>query len=135
MTEEDFRKNPPYGFTAVELPSEEEKPKRSDFSIALTEALEAELATFGEEILWRKTPTKAIAGTSKETKAMMAAGYYENATLNLLIVPTDSIPELEDTSPPKVNELLTLRESTWRITQVDQLELAHGFQLTIEKLP
>lgn len=129
---EDFRNDPPYGFTAVELPTN--KPPRSDFSIALTEALKAELDTFGEEITWRNTATKAIAGTSKETKAMMAAGYYENATLNLLILPTDSI-DLEDKSPPKVNELITLRESSWRISQVDQLELAHGFQLTIEKLP
>lgn len=127
-----FRENPPYGFTAVDLP--EEIPTRSDFSIALTDALAAELEEFGEDITWRNKQTKAIPGTSRETKAMLAAGYYENATLNITILPPEVIGT-EDTSNPKVNELITLREYTWRINQVDQLELKHAFLLTIEKLP
>lgn len=133
MSTDNFRDNPPYGLTES---GEQPTPThtRSDFSIALTDALNEEIEAFGEEINWRGVTTKGMPGTSKETKAMMAAGYYENQATNLVILPPESIG-ITDTSQPKVNEIITMRNAQWRIEEVDHLELGHGYGLTIQKLP
>lgn len=133
MTTDNFRNNPPYGLTAAGTAPATEST-RSDFSLALTDALNEEIDAFGEEIQWREITTKGMPGTSKETKAMMAAGYFDNEATNLVILPPDSIG-LKDQSPPRVNEIITMRNARWRIEEIDHLELAHGYGLTIQRLP
>ena len=103
------------------------------FGAALTASVEAEIEAFGEEIIWRGAFTKAIVGTNKQTKAMVAAGYFENEALNLVVLPPSFYGY--DGEQPKVNETLTLRERTWRIHEVEQKEFAHAFELTIQLVP
>jgi hypothetical protein len=104
-----------------------------DFGAALTATVEAELEAFGEEIIWRGAVTKAIVGTNKQTKAMVAAGYFENEALNLIVLPPSFYGY--DGENPKVNEQITFREKTWRIHEVDQKEFAHAFELTVQLVP
>jgi hypothetical protein len=104
-----------------------------DFGAALTASVEAELEAFGEEIIWRGAFTKAIVGTNKQTKAMRAAGYYENETINLIVLPPSFYGY--DGEQPKVNETLTLRDKTWRIHEVEQQEFLHAYELTVQLVP
>lgn len=103
------------------------------FGAALTATVEAELEAFGEEITWRGAITKAIVGTNKQTKAMRAAGYFENEALNLIVLP----PEFYGYSgeQPKVNETITMRGKTWRVHEVEQHEFAHAYELTVQLIP
>lgn len=102
------------------------------YADALSNSVEAELEAFGEEITFRGIYAKGIPGTTKETKAMEAAGYFRNSTLTLQILPPAKLG-LENT-PPKVNETIGLREKNWRIHQVETLVSGHAYTLIIEEI-
>ena len=92
---------------------------------ALKANLLAELSALGEEAIFKGHYIKVLAGTTKETKAMRAAGYYQNEAINMVIAPIDL-------DPPKVNEVLEYQCKKFRITEVESLEYGHGFNLTLE---
>ena len=96
---------------------------------ALKANLVAEIAALGEEIIFNGTYTKAIAGTTNQTKAMRAAGYYQSEAINMVIAQPG---EVTFPQPPKVNEFITYQDKKFRITEVEVLEYAHGYNLTLE---
>ena len=101
------------------------------FAQALTSACQAEILTFGEEVTFRGVIFKAIVGTSREVKAMEAAGYLNNEGATLMILPALSVGLAED---PKVNEIIRFRDTNWRIHQIETLEFGHALNLTVEKI-
>jgi hypothetical protein len=102
-----------------------------NFAAALTSATRAEIEALGEEVTFQGLVTKCLVGTSKEVKAMEAAGYLQNEGLTIVMLPAEALG-LPDN--PTVNDTVYLRESNWRIHQVDAYEYKHAFTLTLEKM-
>ena len=102
-----------------------------NFAAALTSATMSEIDIFGEEIIFQGLAFKCLVGTSKEVKAMEAAGYLQNEGLTVVMLPASSLGLPEN---PTVNDTVYMRESNWRIHQVDAHEFQHAFTLTLEKM-
>tara|TARA_R110000772_G_scaffold79867_4_gene170775 strand:+ start:1670 stop:1972 length:303 start_codon:yes stop_codon:yes gene_type:complete len=91
---------------------------------ALKANLIAELSALGEEATFKGFIIKVLVGTTKETKAMRAAGYYQNEAINMVMAPGENAPG--------VNDVLIFRAKNYRITEVENLEYNHGYNLTLE---
>lgn len=102
-----------------------------DFAQALTSAAKAEIDAFGEEITFNGVCAKALVGTSKEVKAMEAAGYLQNEGLVINMLPSKALGISDN---PTVNDVVYLRESNWRVHQVDNHEFQHALTLTLERM-
>ena len=101
------------------------------FAQAMTSAVQAEIAQFGEEASFRGVITHVLVGTSKEVKAMEAAGYMQNEGLTITMLPHTSIGLADRV---QVNETVYLRQANWRIHQIEQHDFGHAYTLTIEKI-
>lgn len=96
---------------------------------ALKDNLVAEISVIGESITFKGQTLKALVGTTNQTKAMRAAGYYENEAINMVLAQPGTVDNPE---PPKVNEFVTYQAKQFRITEVETLEFNHGYNLTLE---
>jgi len=96
---------------------------------ALKANLAAEISVLGVEVIYNGAFLKALIGTTNQTKAMRAAGYYQNEAINLVI---EQPGEIDYPQNPKVNEFITYQNKKFRITEVETLEFSHGYNLTLE---
>ena len=96
-----------------------------DYKDALTEQLESEIDVFGEVAEFRGLPISLIKSTSKQTKEMIAAGYYDESAFDAFITPTEP--------KPKANELMTYESETYFIKQVEEGEYGTSFRLLLQR--
>lgn len=99
-------------------------PLMDDYKQALVEQLEAEIEVWGEVAELRGLPIALMKGTTKETKEMIVAGYYDDSTFDAFIAPLNT--------EPKTNELITYEGKTYFIKNVEALEMKSGFRITLQ---
>jgi hypothetical protein len=103
-----------------------------DWALALAESVSAEALAFGETIRFRGKETRAIVGSTQQTRALEVAGYLEGENLNVVL----PIPQLIDYEKnPQVNEIIEMRDKGFRISVVKGMESNSGFELTCELIP
>ena len=102
------------------------------FKQGLIDTLKSELATFGEDATFRNYSIKVIRGTSSQTKSMRVAGFFNEESFDVIMChPSEFISNADS---PRVNELIEIDGTDYRIREIEVLELSHGFKMIVEKI-
>jgi hypothetical protein len=86
--------------------------------------LVAELEVWGEVAEFRGLPIMLIKNTTKQTKEMVIAGYYDETAFDAIIAPTDP--------KPAVNELITYESEQYFVREVEEFEYKTGYRLVLQ---
>ena len=91
---------------------------------SLVEQLEIECNQFGEEVIIEDKKFHCLLSQSATTKNLQIAGFYKNKTLDLVIPNKDFNPNL--------NDIVLVKNETFQIKQIENLEFDSGYRLAIE---